>query len=165
MVAANVLALVTPLVDTIQRKCKVARISPSGTGLQILASQSLNQPITMRVSYTYDNTVIGQYKQCAARISNPDLCHSPSNYAGRHIWLLDWNAHILLPVTSSVLNSGNLSWTAVNRRPISQPKLFTCVALVCTICGLMLDATLTIFIGEMAGLIKIPHIHDFWPVP
>ena len=33
---------------------------PLRTGLQILASQSLNQPITMRVSYTYDNTVIGQ---------------------------------------------------------------------------------------------------------
>jgi len=45
--------------------------------------------------------------------------------------------------------------------PNSKPKLFICVALVCTLCGLCLNVLLSIIAGQMAGLFTIPRLSSF----
>ena len=54
------------------------------------------------------------------------------------------------PLTKSYISSPN-----------SKPKLFICVALICTICGLCLDVLLAIIAGQMAGLFSIPRLSSF----
>ena len=79
-----------------------------------------------------------------------------ANDVRKRFWDMDWNVMLLLqvsrvqPLTNLILFSPN-----------SKPKLFICVALVCTICGLCLNVLLAIIAGQMAGLFSIPRLSSF----